>query len=227
MEATPAQDAGATPQPPEGTPEASAAELPPPPMTAIPLTNEIGMAPVPAIPGLMVPPLADPEPVAVAEPVSGTLAEPQPPAGAAPAPTPVPAAAAPASDRREVRDREAAREARPEHRRRDERGRRDGREGQGREGREAQGRERAGRNGREEKRSKEQKNIQDLLKEGQEVIVQVAKDPIGTKGARITSHISLPGRHLVFTPTVDHIGISRRIEKDGERRRLREIVDRM
>src|SRR6266545_144671 len=88
MEATPAQDAGATPQPPEGTPEASAAELPPSPMTAIPLTNEIGMAPVPAIPGLMVPPLADPEPVAVAEPVSGTLAEPQPPAGAAPAPTP-------------------------------------------------------------------------------------------------------------------------------------------
>ena len=59
------------------------------------------------------------------------------------------------------------------------------------------------------------------------MIVQVAKDPIGTKGARITSHISLPGRHLVFMPTVDHIGISRRIEKDGERRRLRDIVDRM
>jgi ribonuclease G len=83
------------------------------------------------------------------------------------------------------------------------------------------------RNGREERRPKEAKNIQDLLKEGQEVIVQVAKDPIGTKGARITSHISLPGRHLVFMPTVDHIGISRRIEKEGERRRLREIVDRM
>jgi ribonuclease G len=57
--------------------------------------------------------------------------------------------------------------------------------------------------------------------------VQVAKDPIGTKGARITSHISLPGRHLVFMPTVDHVGISRRIEREGERRRLREIVDRM
>jgi ribonuclease G len=55
----------------------------------------------------------------------------------------------------------------------------------------------------------------------------VAKDPIGTKGARITSHISIPGRHLVFMPTVDHVGISRRIERDGERRRLREIVDRM
>jgi len=81
-------------------------------------------------------------------------------------------------------------------------------------------------NGREERRPKETKSIQDLLKEGQEVIVQVAKDPIGTKGARITSHVSLPGRHLVFMPTVDHIGISRRIEKESERRRLREIVDR-
>jgi ribonuclease G len=68
-------------------------------------------------------------------------------------------------------------------------------------------------------------NIQDLLKEGQEVVVQVAKDPIGTKGARITSHISIPGRHLVFMPTVDHVGISRRIENEKERRRLREIVD--
>ncbi|HWV38701.1 MAG TPA: Rne/Rng family ribonuclease, partial [Vulgatibacter sp.] len=68
-------------------------------------------------------------------------------------------------------------------------------------------------------------NIQDLLKEGQEVIVQVAKDPIGTKGARITSHISIPGRHLVFMPTVDHVGISRRIDNEKERRRLREIVD--
>ncbi len=72
---------------------------------------------------------------------------------------------------------------------------------------------------------KKEVNIQDLLKEGQEVIVQVAKDPIGTKGARITSHISIPGRHLVFMPTVDHVGISRRIENEKERRRLREIVD--
>ncbi len=78
-----------------------------------------------------------------------------------------------------------------------------------------------------EKKEKSHKdvNIQDLLKEGQEVIVQVAKDPIGTKGARITSHISIPGRHLVFMPTVDHVGISRRIESEKERRRLRETVD--
>ena len=68
--------------------------------------------------------------------------------------------------------------------------------------------------------------IQDLLTEGQEVVVQVAKDPIGTKGARVTTHITLPGRYLVFMPTVDHVGISRRIDRDRERRRLREFVDK-
>lgn len=66
--------------------------------------------------------------------------------------------------------------------------------------------------------------IQDLVKEGQEILVQVAKDPIGTKGARITTHISLPGRNLVYMPTVAHIGISRRIEKEEERKRLKEIM---
>jgi Rne/Rng family ribonuclease len=59
------------------------------------------------------------------------------------------------------------------------------------------------------------------------VVVQASKDPIGTKGARLTSHISIPGRHLVFMPTVDHIGISRRIANEKERRRLREIVERL
>jgi len=68
--------------------------------------------------------------------------------------------------------------------------------------------------------------IQDLLKEGDEIVVQVAKDPIGTKGARVTTHITLPGRYLVFMPTVDHVGISRRIDRDRERRRLREFVDK-
>lgn len=71
-----------------------------------------------------------------------------------------------------------------------------------------------------------QVNIQDLLKEGQEVIVQVAKDPIATKGARLTCHISLPGRHLVCMPTIDHVGVSRRIDRDDERRKLRECVER-
>jgi ribonuclease E len=66
--------------------------------------------------------------------------------------------------------------------------------------------------------------ISDLLKPGQEVLVQIAKEPIAKKGARITSHIALPGRFLVFMPTVGHIGVSRKIESDGERRRLKEIL---
>ncbi|WP_027359751.1 Rne/Rng family ribonuclease [Desulforegula conservatrix] len=66
--------------------------------------------------------------------------------------------------------------------------------------------------------------IEDLLLEGQEIMVQVAKSPIETKGARVTTHISLPGRFLVLMPTVDHIGISRRIEDDDERSRLREMI---
>jgi ribonuclease G len=66
--------------------------------------------------------------------------------------------------------------------------------------------------------------IEDLLSEGQEVLVQVSKEPLGTKGTRITSHVTLPGRYLVYMPTVDHIGVSRRIKDDRERRRLREIV---
>jgi len=66
--------------------------------------------------------------------------------------------------------------------------------------------------------------IEELLSEGQEILVQVSKEPLGTKGTRITSHISLPGRYLVFMPTVDHVGISRRIKEEKERRRLRETV---
>ena len=67
--------------------------------------------------------------------------------------------------------------------------------------------------------------IEDLLTEGQELLVQISKEPIGTKGARITSHISLPGRHLVYMPTVDHVGISRRIEDEAERERLKQCVE--
>ncbi|MGH9239286.1 MAG: Rne/Rng family ribonuclease, partial [Vicinamibacterales bacterium] len=66
--------------------------------------------------------------------------------------------------------------------------------------------------------------IEDLLKEGQEIIVQVAKEPLGTKGARLTSHATMPGRFLVFMPTVDHVGVSRKIESREERSRLRGIV---
>jgi ribonuclease G len=67
--------------------------------------------------------------------------------------------------------------------------------------------------------------IQSLLHEGQEIMVQVAKEPLGTKGARVTSHVSIAGRHLVYMPTVDHVGVSRRIVDDEERRRLREILE--
>jgi ribonuclease G len=67
-------------------------------------------------------------------------------------------------------------------------------------------------------------SISDLLKEGQEIIVQIAKEPLGQKGARITSHIALPGRFLVYMPTVDHIGVSRKIPSDEERSRLKRIL---
>src|SRR5262245_10922100 len=80
-----------------------------------------------------------------------------------------------------------------------------------------------GRDRDEEKRAPEPK-IEELLKEGQDVIVQVAKEPLGTKGARLTCHVTLPGRFLVFMPTVDHIGISRKIDSREERTRLRGIV---
>jgi ribonuclease G len=66
--------------------------------------------------------------------------------------------------------------------------------------------------------------IEELLKEGQEIVVQVVKEPLGTKGARLTSHVTMPGRFLVFMPTVDHIGVSRKIESREERSRLRGIV---
>ena len=66
--------------------------------------------------------------------------------------------------------------------------------------------------------------ISELLKEGQEIIVQIAKEPLGRKGARITSHVALPGRYLVYMPTVEHIGVSRKIASEEERLRLRNIL---
>jgi ribonuclease G len=69
-------------------------------------------------------------------------------------------------------------------------------------------------------------DISDLLRQGQEILVQVVKDPIGTKGARLTTHVSLPGRFLVYLPNVRHHGVSRRITDEAERTRLREIVER-
>ncbi|HXW15253.1 MAG TPA: Rne/Rng family ribonuclease, partial [Terriglobia bacterium] len=66
--------------------------------------------------------------------------------------------------------------------------------------------------------------IAEVLKEGQEILVQIAKEPLGTKGARITSHVALPGRYLVFMPTIEHIGVSRKITSEEERLRLRNII---
>jgi ribonuclease E len=126
--------------------------------------------------------------------------------------------------------REGDRSRRREGGRRD--GRRDSRNGN-REGRDrdrsrntggAGDRERSGGRGRQSMQSTNLPAISDLLKPGQEVLVQIAKEPIAKKGARITSHIALPGRFLVFMPTVNHTGVSRKIESDGERRRLKEIL---
>jgi ribonuclease G len=66
--------------------------------------------------------------------------------------------------------------------------------------------------------------IEERLREGQEILVQVLKEPLGQKGARITSHCSLPGRYLVFMPTVEHVGVSRKISDDEERRRLKQVL---
>jgi ribonuclease G len=84
----------------------------------------------------------------------------------------------------------------------------------------------AGEGGGEEKPPERiAQNIADLIVEGQEMLVQVAKSPMGTKGARITSYISLPGRFLVLMPTSNHLGVSRRIEDEEERARLKKIVE--
>jgi ribonuclease G len=93
----------------------------------------------------------------------------------------------------------------------------------------AAGSERRGRSGRggrdrgDRDKGPEPK-IEELVKEGQDIIVQVAKEPLGTKGARLTSHVTMPGRFLVFMPTVDHVGVSRKISTREERNRLRGIV---
>ena len=75
--------------------------------------------------------------------------------------------------------------------------------------------------------SEKVRSISDMVHQGQEIMLQVLKEPVGTKGARVTTHITLPGRTLVLVPTVDYIGVSRRIEDEGERARLREIMERI
>ena len=99
------------------------------------------------------------------------------------------------------------------------------------EGRRERGRDRGRDRGEREQRVERQErserpgpSITELLREGQEIIVQIAKEPLGQKGARITSHIALPGRFLVYMPTVDHVGVSRKIPSDDERQRLKKIL---
>jgi ribonuclease G len=113
---------------------------------------------------------------------------------------------------------------RHDYERRRGRGRRDGRRGDRGRGRYSGSGERERRGGRSSMQATNLPAISDLLKPGQEVLVQIAKEPIAKKGARITSHIALPGRFLVFMPTVNHTGVSRKIESDSERRRLKEIL---
>ncbi|MEM9074890.1 MAG: Rne/Rng family ribonuclease, partial [Myxococcota bacterium] len=75
------------------------------------------------------------------------------------------------------------------------------------------------------KRASRSTPIRELLTEGQEIVVQVSKGPISTKGARVTSHIALRGRYVIYRPTVEHVGVSKRIGRDKERRRLREVIE--
>lgn len=88
--------------------------------------------------------------------------------------------------------------------------------------------ERGNRNERSDRRDRQAPpTISDLLREGQEILVQIAKEPIARKGARITSHIALPGRFLVYMPTIEHLGVSRKIESSSERGRLRTLIQRI
>jgi len=108
---------------------------------------------------------------------------------------------------------------------------RDGRRGRergGRDGGREGGRGRGDRNGRGDRRDRPPTPaISDLLREGQEILVQIAKEPIARKGARITSHIAMPGRFLVYMPTIEHLGVSRKIESSNERGRLRTLIQRI
>lgn len=121
---------------------------------------------------------------------------------------------------------------------RDRNSSRDGRGGKGRDSRRDRGgrdRENQQRDKRSDSRSarddrgdrRGQPTISDLLREGQEILVQIAKEPIAKKGARITSHIALPGRFLVYMPTIEHVGVSRKIESSSERGRLRTLIQRI
>ncbi len=148
-----------------------------------------------------------------------------------------PAPPAPAPRERESREREPREREPREPREREPRESREPREPREREPRESReprdrrdrpagGRSSGGpqQRGGGRREMRQQPTITDLLREGQEILVQIAKEPIAKKGARITSHIALPGRYLVYMPTVEHVGVSRKIESDSERLRLRKLI---
>jgi ribonuclease G len=200
--------------PPEGEPVRQiAAETPAVEPPAQPAQPEAVLAQAPAS-----------EPAAPAPEASAPVPPPAAPEASAPVPPPAPETAAAAPAPAAPASAETSAEGAKSEAHGERRAPRDGRE-RAREGR----RERQGHREEDERQKPPRKmaGIEELLKVGQEVVVQISKDPIGTKGARLTSHISLPGRHLVFMPTVDHVGISRRISNEKERRRLRDIVERL
>ncbi|MDQ3219926.1 MAG: Rne/Rng family ribonuclease, partial [Acidobacteriota bacterium] len=134
--------------------------------------------------------------------------------------------------RRDVRDNRDNRDAREPRENREIKDTRDTREPRdNRENRPRSGpgdNKRFDRNDRGDRRTRPpQPTISDLLREGQEILVQIAKEPIARKGARITSHIALPGRYLVYMPTIEHLGVSRKIESASERSRLRTLIQRI
>ena len=109
-------------------------------------------------------------------------------------------------------------------------GRSEGRSENRNEGRSDNRSDNRGRNGQGRRDGRDrgpQPTISELLREGQEILVQIAKEPIARKGARITSHIALPGRFLVYMPTIEHLGVSRKIESSNERGRLRTLIQRI
>jgi Rne/Rng family ribonuclease len=212
--AAPAESAAAAVPPP---PPAEATAAPPLPEASAPAAPEgVSVAPAAeAAPGL---PL-QPEPPPPAATALGEIIPPPPPSAES-VPPAAPKAEVSTGERRAPREGRDAREARQRDRDRD-------REQRDKDKARRQREEQQRREKEDKSKARKSSRIEDLLKVGQEVVVQISKDPIGTKGARLTSHISIPGRHLVFMPTVDHVGISRRISNEKERKRLREIVDRL
>jgi ribonuclease G len=185
-----------------------------------------GLGPVPEVStaSLLENPASEPPPPPAADALDDLLDDPNLPGFTVTdpgAPAPMPRAPAPRLD--------GEREGRGGGRGRRRRGRDRGRSG-------GRGREQAPNEARREQRSRtgsvpgrlsKSTPIRDVVKEGQEIIVQITKEPIGTKGARCSSHVSLPGRYVVYLPTLEHVGVSKRIGSDKERARLREAIDSM